>query len=218
MAISLEKRQRRTEYYFIGGDNEEYGPYSVDQMKRLVAENRLNANSNVRIPKGDWKPASTYPELGLQTGPAGVPVQGYPQATLNLQAVQQMVNGPAIFMMVLSGISIPFVLLGLVLSILGGSAGFLDNLPSDTREELMLQGGAGIVQYSLSLIANIFILIGAIKMKNCQSYGLAMTAGILSILFQCGCCCLGLGAGIWALVILSKPEVKAAFAQNKMIH
>ena len=217
MAISLEKGQRMTEYYFIGGDNEEYGPYSVDQMKRLVGENRLNANSNVRIPKGDWKPASTYPELGLQTGPAGVPVHGYQQKALNPQAVQKMANGPAIFMMVLSGISIPFVLLGLVFSVLGGSAGFLDNLPSETREQLMLQGGAGIVQYSLSLIANIFILIGAIKMKNLRSYGLAVAASILSILFHCGCCCLGLGAGIWALVILSKPEVKAAFAQNKMM-
>ena len=219
MAISLEKRQRRTEYYFIAGDNEEYGPYSVDQMKRLVAENRLNANSNVRIPKGDWKPASTYPELGLQTGPAGVPVQGYPQATLNPQAVQQMVNGPATFMMVLSGISLTLTLLLLALIILGGSLAFLDNLPSNTREQLMLQGGAGIVQHSLSLIANIIILIGAIKMKSLRSYGLAIAASILSIFFHtCGCCCLGLGAGIWALVILSKPEVKAAFAQNKMIH
>lgn len=206
-----------TEYYFMGGDNKEYGPYSADQMKRLVGENRLNANSNVRTTKGDWKPASTYPELGLQTGSAGVPVQGYQQTTLNPQAVQQMVSGPAIFMMVLSIISIPLAILGLAFSVLGGSAGFLDNLPSDARDQLMVQGVAGIVQYSLSLIANIFILVGAIKMKKCQSYGLAMTAGILSILFHCGCCCLGLGSGIWAIVILSKPEVKAMFAQNKMM-
>ena len=81
-----------TEYYFMGGDNKEYGPYSADQMKRLVGENRLNANSNVRTTKGDWKPASTYPELGLQAGPA----QGYRQAALNPQAIQQMVSGPAI--------------------------------------------------------------------------------------------------------------------------
>lgn len=206
-----------TEYYFMGGDNKEYGPYSADQMKRLVGENRLNANSNVRTTKGDWKPASTYPELGLQTGPAGVPVQGYQQTTFNPQAVQQMVSGPAIFMMVLSIISIPITLFWLVVSVSGGSLGFLDNLPSDAREQFLLQGVAGIIQYSLSLIANIFILVGAIKMKKCQSYGLAMTAGILSILFHCGCCCLGLGSGIWAIVILSKPEVKAVFAQNKMM-
>ena len=201
------------EYYFIGGDNKEYGPYSVDQIKGLVAENRLNGNSNVRTAEGDWKPASTYPELGLQAGPA----QGYQQAALNPQAIQQMVSGPAIFMMVLSLISIPLTLFGLAFSVLGDSAGFFDNLPPEMREQFMLQGVDGIVQYSLSLIAHIIILIGAIKMKSLRSYGLAMTASILSILFQCGCCCLGLGAGIWALVILSKPEVKAMFAQNKLM-
>ena len=201
------------EYYFIGGDNKEYGPYSVEQIKGLVAENRLNGNSNMRTAEGDWKPAFTYPELGLQAGPA----QGYQKAALHPQAIQQMVSGPAIFMIVLSIISIPFTLLGLG-SILGSSAGFFDNLPPEIRDQLMLQGVAGIAQYSLSLIAHIIILIGAIKMKSLRSYGLAMTASILSILFQCGCCCLGLGAGIWALVILSKPEVKAMFAQNKMMH
>jgi len=201
------------EYYFIGGDNKEYGPYSVEQIKGLAAENRLNGNSNMRTAEGDWKPAFTYPELGLQSGPA----QGYQQAPLNPQAVQQMVSGPATFMMVLSIISIPLSLVGLAFSILGGSAGFFDNLPPELREQFMLQGVAGIVQYSLSLIAHIIILIGAIKMKSLRSYGLAMTASILSILFQCGCCCLGIGAGIWALVILSKPAVKAMFAQNKMM-
>ena len=218
MAISLEKGQGMTEYYFIGGDNREYGPYSADQIRRLGAENRLNGNSNVRTADGDWKPASTYPELGLQAGYSNIPVQGYRQAAPNPHAAQQMVSGPATFMMVLSIISIPFVLIGLVFSVLGGSAGFLDNLPPDLREQMMVQGGAGVIQYSLSLIANIIILIGAIRMKRLQSYGLAMAASILSILFQCGCCCAGLGAGIWALVILSKPEVKAMFAQNKMMH
>jgi len=202
------------EYYFIGGDNKEYGPYSVEQIKRLVAENRLNGNSNMRTAEGDWKPASTYPELRLQAGPS----QGYQQTALNPQAIQQMVSGPAIFMMVLSIISIPLTLFGLAFSVLGDSAGFFDILPPEAREQFMLQGVAGIVQYSLSLIAHIIILIGAIKMKSLRSYGLAMTASILSILFQCGCCCLGIGAGIWALVILSKPEVKAMFAQNKMMH
>ena len=57
-----------------------------------MAENRLNGGSNVRTAEEDWKPASAYPELGLQAGPA----QGYRQAALNPQAIQQMVSGPAI--------------------------------------------------------------------------------------------------------------------------
>jgi hypothetical protein len=49
-------------------------------------------------------------------------------------------------------------------------------------------------------------------MKNLQSYGLAMTASIVAMI-PCisPCCILGLPFGIWALVILNRPEVKAAF-------
>ena len=56
-----------------------------------------------------------------------------------------------------------------------------------------------------------FTIFGALKMRNVQSYGLAMAAAI-TVMLPCTCCCvLGLPAGIWALVVLNKPEVKAAF-------
>jgi hypothetical protein len=64
----------------------------------------------------------------------------------------------------------------------------------------------GIVLYSLTIL-------GALKMKNCQSYGLAMTGSITAML-PCGglgCCILGLPFGIWAIVVLMNSEVKAAF-------
>jgi hypothetical protein len=56
------------------------------------------------------------------------------------------------------------------------------------------------------------ILFGALKMMRLQSYGWAMAAAILAVI-PClsPCCCLGIPFGIWALVVLSKPEVKAAF-------
>ena len=49
-----------------------------------------------------------------------------------------------------------------------------------------------------------------------SSRGLARLASILGILSVVGCgsgCCLiGLGGGIWSLVAMSDPDVKAAFA------
>ena len=50
------------------------------------------------------------------------------------------------------------------------------------------------------------------KMKKLESYGWAMTASILA-LAPCisPCCLVGLPIGIWALVVLAKPEVKSAF-------
>jgi hypothetical protein len=57
------------------------------------------------------------------------------------------------------------------------------------------------------------ILIGGIKMKQLQGYGLAMAGCILAML-PCGncLCCIGLPLGIWGLVVLNRPEVKDAFS------
>ena len=199
------------QYHFIGGDGKPYGPYTLDQMKEHQAGNRLNANTQVSVDGGDWQPVGAIPELA--TFPAGAP-DGLPQAPVAGGNAQAMVNGPGIFMMVLAIICIPLTLLGLAMNLFAGSLGsILKDLPPELADQLIRDGAIGIAQNGLSLVANIVILIGAIKMRKCQSYGLAMTASILCILCDWGCCCLGLGAGIWSLVVLSKPEVKAAFQQ-----
>ena len=69
--------------------------------------------------------------------------------------------------------------------------------------------GMGTVQ----VLFTIFILIGALKMKRLESYGLAMASAILAMI-PCTfgpCCVLGLPFGIWALVVLSDVHVRAAF-------
>ena len=200
------------QYHFIGGDGQPYGPYTLDQMKEHQAGNRLSADTNVSVDGGDWRPASTIPELaaGPISAPGGVPPTPVP--TSNAQA---LVNGPGIFIMVLAIITILFSLVGIVAQ--GAiSSFFLSIIPPDVPEEvkakIVAQTAGGIVQNAVFIVINIVILIGAIKMRKCQSYGLAMTASILCLLCDCcGCCGLGLGAGIWSLIVLSKPEVKAAF-------
>ena len=197
------------QYHFIGGDGKPYGPYTLEHMKEHQAGNRLNTDTQVSVDGGDWQPAGTIPELA--TVPVGAP-GGIPQAHVAAGNAQAMVNGPGIFMMVLAIICIPLTLLGLAMNLFAGSLGsILKDLPPELADQLIRDGAIGIAQNGLSLVANIVILIGAIKMRKCQSYGLAMTASILCILCDWGCCCLGLGAGIWSLVVLSKPEVKAAF-------
>ena len=64
----------------------------------------------------------------------------------------------------------------------------------------------------IGLVVGALILFGAIKMKNLESYGLAMTASIIAMI-PCvsPCCLLGLPLGIWAVVVLNNPEVKSAF-------
>jgi hypothetical protein len=49
-------------------------------------------------------------------------------------------------------------------------------------------------------------------MQKLSSYGLSLTTAIV-VLIPCfsPCCLLGLPIGIWALVVLNKPEVKSQF-------
>lgn len=71
-------------------------------------------------------------------------------------------------------------------------------------------GATGIAVFSV-LFAPI-IIVGAVKMMNLSGYTLAKTAAILTIVPLTSCCCLfTIPFGIWAFLVLGKPEVKAAF-------
>jgi hypothetical protein len=63
----------------------------------------------------------------------------------------------------------------------------------------------------LGIILGAFIILGAVQMLRLRSHGLATTAAVLALL-PCGPAWLvGLPVGLWALLVLSTPEVKAAF-------
>lgn len=77
---------------------------------------------------------------------------------------------------------------------------------------MMLQGGLGVVFSIIGLAVGGFIFFGAMKMKNLESYGLAMAAAVVAMV-PCisPCCLLGLPIGIWAIVTLNDPAVKQSF-------
>jgi hypothetical protein len=51
-------------YKIIGGDQREYGPVSADELRRWIAEGRLNAHSLARSENTtEWKPLSAFPEF-----------------------------------------------------------------------------------------------------------------------------------------------------------
>lgn len=61
-------------------------------------------------------------------------------------------------------------------------------------------------------IFGILTVVGAIAMIKRRYYGLALTGTILAMIDIGNCCCiLGLPFGIWALIILVRPDVKEAF-------
>jgi hypothetical protein len=65
-------------YKIIGGDQREYGPVGEAEVRRWIAEGRLNARSLVQAEGSpDWKPLSAFAEfseaLRAQTGPTAPP-------------------------------------------------------------------------------------------------------------------------------------------------
>ena len=69
-------------------------------------------------------------------------------------------------------------------------------------------GALGILGF---LVAPV-IIYGAIQMMRGRSFGLSRTAAILAVIPLTSCCfLLGIPFGIWALVVLSQPDVKSLF-------
>jgi hypothetical protein len=67
-------------------------------------------------------------------------------------------------------------------------------------------------QLALKIVVGGLSIFGAVQMRNLQSYGMAMTGSILSMIPCLAPCCIsGLPLGIWAIIVLNKPEVKSAF-------
>ena len=106
-------------------------------------------------------------------------------------------------MIVLSAFSIMTALIVLVASITG-------NIPPEI-EKLLGEKGIGVESYVILMLFNIIILVGAVNMRKGCYYGLAMVASILCILCNSSFYGLGLVAGIWSIVVLNKPEVRAGF-------
>lgn len=133
-------------------------------------------------------------------------------------AAAAKVNGPAIALMVTAGIGMLLQVINLLMTILGAGAGLAglsgggSGNPEMERIQALMGGGLGVVLGLFSLAIGVLIFIGAMKMKNLTSYGLAMAAAIVAMI-PClsPCCCLGLPSGIWAIVALVDQNVKNSF-------
>ncbi|MFO0905200.1 MAG: hypothetical protein U0939_19490 [Pirellulales bacterium] len=129
--------------------------------------------------------------------------------------VAAKVSGPAIGLMVTAGIGIAFQVLALAMNVLGvgvGAAAAGGDNGGPEGAQLMVQGVAGMVGAVIGIIVGIVIIMGALKMKNLQSYGFAMAAAIIAAV-PCvsPCCLIGLPVGIWAVMVLNDPYVKQSF-------
>ncbi|MBA2116603.1 hypothetical protein [Bremerella alba] len=137
-----------------------------------------------------------------------------PSPTSRSQAAQAQVNAPAIALMVISVLAIGIGLLGLagnVFLLLSGAVAHLEannDGPISEYTTITVRSIWG----ALLVAASGFILYGAIQMKGLTNFTAARTAAVIAVIPCIGpCCLLGIPFGIWALVVLAKPEVRDAF-------
>src|SRR5438128_10171298 len=59
-------------YKIIGGDKKEYGPVTTEELRRWIAEGRVNAQTQVQAEgNAEWKPLSAFPEFAGACGGPG---------------------------------------------------------------------------------------------------------------------------------------------------
>lgn len=112
----------------------------------------------------------------------------------DLGTVEKQVLGPAMGLMLSSVLS----LAGLPLGLLG--------LPLGVATAVALLG----------LPLGLTILLGAVQMRRLRAYELAVASSILAMLPLTLGWFIGLPLGLWAFLVLRRPEVKAAFAARTL--
>lgn len=213
-------------YKILGGDGKEYGPVSTETLRQWVNEGRANAQTQVQPEGGsNWVALGEVPEFAASfaapsaapaPGTIGAPSAGIPGGGGN---AAQLVAGPAIGLIVTAILGGLAQAASILLNLLGiGMAGAAASQGSHSGQEMpawvnMMSGGVGIVFNIIGIIMAVVVLMGALKMKKLQSFGFVMVATIIAMV-PCvsPCCWVGLPIGIWALVVLNKPEVKGAFS------
>ena len=90
----------------------------------------------------------------------------------------------------------------------------------DAEKEIQQNRVAGQIQNAIQLgvlgIGNLLAVLAGFAMRGLGSYGLSVTGAVVSIIpILTGCCCTGFPFGVWALVVLMRPEVKAGFAARR---
>lgn len=69
----------------------------------------------------------------------------------------------------------------------------------------------------ISIVASPIIIFGGVQMLRARRYSIALWAAILALIPLTSVCCIpGIPIGIWALIVLRHPEVRAGFESHQV--
>ena len=127
--------------------------------------------------------------------------------------VRSRLKFPAIGLIIVGALNLLsglMLILGRLISIVKGRE------PVITDEDRRLGYLVAIIFFPLvsliSIAASPIIIFGGIQMLRARKYTIALWAAILALIPLTSVCCIpGIPIGIWALVVLRHPEVRAGF-------
>jgi low temperature requirement protein LtrA len=164
--------------------------------------------------------AGASPFSASPTGPAGAgdqyatPFAGdFAQASpLSRQYAADRLSGPATALTVVAWLNLILTLLAIVGAIVVLAIGPNLGGGNQDQNEIQVQLISALVSGPIGIAVSIFLLIGSAKMRRLESYGLALATAIVAVVpCTAPCCIVGMGFGIWALVVLCDANVKSAF-------
>lgn len=142
--------------------------------------------------------------------PAGPAYPAGPGGPLTREQVRAKLMFPGIALACVSGLLILVFLLDLVLFATGMPLGAATGVPPEMQEWIR---PFTIAVCIFAALANVFNVVAAIQMVRVRTWGLALAGCIVAAipLTSSACCVLTLPFSIWGIVMLVKPEIKAAF-------
>lgn len=126
--------------------------------------------------------------------------------------ILRKVKAPAIGLIVVGSLNIIWAIISIIYNLSVGLENQANLYPNDQKGFYYAGLIIGFGILFIDLIIAPVIIYGAIQMMKGRKYGLSKAAAILAVIPFTSCCfLLGIPFGIWAIVVLSKPEVKAYF-------
>ena len=212
-------------YRVQGSDLKEYGPVTEGQIREWISENRLNRFSKAQK-EGDptWRPLDQFPEftIALQSQPAVAPPATPAPPVPDPERARRLLQGPSLALLLMGTVGLVITLSGfvardwLVDALVQATSTLPAAVPADQLGlwKTELSRSLGLRDYARGLAGvaiNGVMIAGALAMRRLENRNLALAAATFALIpCQC-CCCVSIPFGVWALLMLNRPEVKQSF-------
>lgn len=134
-------------------------------------------------------------------------------APVDLDVARRVVRGPAIALIALACAAM-LIDLGILSNFIFGEAPQM--LRTYRTNEAVPVIVANVLGYGMLVLIHFVVALGGVKLLRLRTYSNAITAAVVALL-PCfsPLVVLGIPFGIWALVVLCRSDVRAAFGENE---